>query len=149
MDTRTKVIIGTVVAVVIVAAALAFTMLSPREQPQPTATPTLVATAAPTPAVAATSALPGVFEEHHEEAAAQDPVLTKVPKITPYWTAEILKDRRDGKVVITVTVYVLPGQNAEQIVAAQRQHVEAWLDSIGQKAGTYELDFKAERPDTY
>lgn len=152
MDNRLKIL----VIVILVAGATLMSILiylvtsgkpAPRPVIEPSATPSPSLTSAPTPRA---SAIPNVvYEESVEVAISQDPVVAQVPKVTPYWTVEITKDPENGKLPLTVTVYVWPDQKEDEVVTKQRPYIESWLTSIGQRSGTYTLEFKSERPHTY
>lgn len=154
MSRRIKIIVAASIAVVAVLAGLIYLSSSSRNVPQnKPPTPEIVSSATPTPTASLTPEIlpsPGtVYEESIEQAAAANPVIANVPKLTPYWTVEIVKDSQEGKIVLTARVYVKPDQNEAETIKQQRQYIEQWLASIGQQPGTYILEFQAERPHAY
>ena len=145
MDTRIKLAIGAGILVIVVAAALTLIFAPRKSAPVPDVLTSPSASATPQ-----FSPPPDfVYEENYEAAEALYPVTAHVPKVTPYWTVELLGGSENGKLPLTVTVYVRPDQDEQTVIAQQRQYVEAWLTSIGQRPDTYALKIQTERPHTY
>ncbi|HEY8108905.1 MAG TPA: hypothetical protein VIF43_02770 [Patescibacteria group bacterium] len=91
-----------------------------------------------------------VYKESVEDAEEENPVVSRVPKLTLYWRVELLgSGRRDGKLVIDATVYVKPGQDKQFAIRKQRPFIEGWLKDVGQAPGTYVLKMKTEAPHVY
>jgi len=149
VSTKTKLILTALIAAAIIVATVLYATLAvkPKQPPPDIATPS--PSSSPTISAAAAGGAAAVVE-NIEEAQAKNPVLRYVPKSTAYWMVEYLgKDSVDGKIPLTVTVFVLPGRNPEDVVSAQYPRIEAWLTEVGQPAGTYTLQFKTDRIDSY
>lgn len=149
MSTKTKLILTALIAAAIIVATVLYATLAvkPKQPPPDIATPS--PSSSPTISVAAASGAAAVVE-NIAEAEANNPVLRYVPKSTPFWMVEYLGgDSVDSKIPLTVTVFILPDRNPEDVISSQYPRIEAWLAEIGQPAGTYTLQFKTDRIDSY
>lgn len=73
------------------------------------------------------------------------PVLAKLPYANQYWRLDVLDQGiATGPISLIANIFVQPDANADTEIAKQRPFVEAWLNTNGQPAGTYTVDFQAE-----
>lgn len=126
-------------------------LASSRKPATPRPMPTLIPTT-PSPTASAQPVNLVVPEDGDKEVndfRANFPVVQKLPTSNKYWGLAVAGALEDGKIPLKAVVYVLPNENADQLVAQQKPYIEQWIQKTGQKSGTYVLRISTDHPDTY
>lgn len=146
---KTGVIVGIIVAipVVLLAAVASYLYFGGGErlattEPSPTPTPELTSSPAPS--------LTPRHEPHPDhdrgipEFAAKYPAVERLPWTTQYWSLVVDGEIEDGILPLEATVYVRSEEAGRREIGKQRPYIERYLESIGQRKGTYRLEIVAD-----
>jgi hypothetical protein len=114
-----------------------------------TATPTSSLIASPSPSSEPEEESPE--EEAKEEQIkdfSQQPITKALPKVTSFWTLSYVGSKRMSPTLVVYNLRALipvrSGQDANQVIATQKPHVEEFVRSTGQAPGTYSIQYQAQ-----
>lgn len=75
-----------------------------------------------------------------ERETAENPLLSRLPHDTPYWSLEF-RGTVGGTWLVRAVIHGDDSQTRDQMIAAQRPHIEAFVAGTGQRAGSYTLEY--------
>jgi hypothetical protein len=143
IDKRVLIVGGVVLLVIIAALSLLF------GGGRPVSGPTLLETASPTPSFSPTVKDPRTppdesVDDGLEAFTGKFPIADQLPHYTPYWGLQIDGEIKDGKIPLRATIYYKPGADVPAVTESQKPYIEAFIKSVNQPDGTYQITYGAK-----
>lgn len=141
INRRVLVLGGAVLIVIIAALSLLFS-----GNGRPVSGPAQSETASPTPSFSPTLKDPQTppdesVDDGLEAFTSQFPIADQLPHYTPYWGLQIDGEIKDGKIPLRATIYYKPGADVPAVTESQKPYIEAFIKSVDQPDGTYQITY--------